>query len=350
MAESAIKENCVDVFSGIGYMVPMDMEVLKKILDAAPIGIVQARPDGSVAWANQAALDLMGISARNLEELNLEGLMDGESSHKETMVSVRGKERFHLKLERQRLKDGSSVVYISDISEIHRLQSEILRMDKLASAGELTSGIAHEIRNPLAGIKTTAQALDSELAPGDPRRAYTTRIIAEIDRLSRLLSGFFDFARPRDIKPVTCDICKVMENAVYMVRDTAAKNRVEIFEFYPGRKVSIKADPHLIQQVLMNVFINAIDAMEFGGRLEVHLVEMNERVQIAVSDTGKGIPDKVKGKVFEPFFTTKPRGVGLGLSISYRIVKQHSGDITFESGPGGTTFIITLPRDPSKAR
>jgi two-component system sensor histidine kinase HydH len=106
----------------------------------------------------------------------------------------------------------------------------------------------------------------------------------------------------------------------------------------------------MIQQVLMNVFINAIQAMEFGGRMEVHLADKGERMEIMVSDTGKGIPDHVKGRVFDPFFTTKPKGIGLGLSISYRIIKLHSGTITFISSPGGTTFVITLPKDPGRVR
>ena len=135
-----------------------------------------------------------------------------------------------------------------------------------------------------------------------------------------------------------------------MVQDTARENHVEIIEFHPPKRAMIKADPHMIQQVLMNVFINAVQAMEFGGRMEVHLTDRDDRMEIIVSDTGKGIPDHVKGRIFDPFFTTKPKGIGLGLSISYRIIKLHSGAITFISNPGGTTFIITLPKDPSRAR
>ncbi len=100
----------------------------------------------------------------------------------------------------------------------------------------------------------------------------------------------------------------------------------------------------------MNVFINAIQAMEFGGRMEVHLWDRGSFMEIMVSDTGRGIPDHVKGRIYDPFFTTKPKGIGLGLSISYRIIKLHSGAITFTSSPGGTTFIISLPKDPGRTR
>lgn len=328
----------------------MDTDVLRELLEMLPTGVMLAEDDGRVVFANKAALDYLGISASSLREINVDGLMERDSTRKETMIRTKGNDRLTLRLSKHQLKHGKSALFLSDITEIHRLQSEILKMDKLASVGELTSGIAHEIRNPLAGIKTTAQALNEELPAGDHRKAYVSRIIGEIDRLNRLLLGFFDFARPRELSIVTCDLSKIIENAVYMVRDTARENHVQIIEFHPPRKTAIKADPNMIQQVLMNVFINAIQSMEFGGRMEVHLTERDDRMEIMVSDTGKGIPENVKGRIFDPFFTTKPKGIGLGLSISYRIVKLHAGSITFVSNPGGTTFIITLPKDPGNAR
>lgn len=328
----------------------METDVLREILDVIPLGVMLADGDGGIVFANRSALDYLGISAANLAEVNVSNLMEGESSRKETMVRTRGNDRISLRMSRVPLRDGGSVVFLADITEIHRLQTEILKMDKLASVGELTSGIAHEIRNPLAGIKTTAQALNEELQAGDHRRAYVTRIIGEIDRLNRLLMGFFDFARPKELSIASCDLSKIVENAVYMVRDTAGENHIRIIEFLPPKKTLVRADPHMIQQVLMNVFINAIQAMEAGGRMEVHLTEKNDRMEIVVSDTGRGIPDNVKGRIYDPFFTTKPKGIGLGLSISYRIIKLHSGDITFESTPGGTTFTITLPKDAGTMR
>jgi two-component system, NtrC family, sensor histidine kinase HydH len=328
----------------------MDKDVLVEILEMLPAGVMLAEKDGTVFFANKTAMDFLGIDETNLKVINVDGLIERDSYKKETMIRTKGSERLTIRLSRLPLGSGGFVVFLTDISEINQLQNEILKMDKLASVGELTSGIAHEIRNPLAGIKTTAQALNEELQVGDHRRAYVSRIIIEIDRLSKLLLNFFDFAKPRELSVVSCDLKKIIENAVYMVQDTARANHVEIIEFHPPKKEQIKADPHMIQQVLMNVFINAIQAMEFGGRMEVQLVDKGDRMEIMVSDTGKGISDHVKGRIFDPFFTTKPKGIGLGLSISYRIIKLHSGTITFISNPGGTTFVITLPKDPSRAR
>ncbi len=328
----------------------MDKDVLIEMLDMLPAGVMLAERDGTVIYANSAALEYLGIEESNLREINVDGIIERDSLKKETMVRTKGSERMTIRLNKKPLRDGRFAVFLSDISEIHQLQNEILKMDKLASVGELTSGIAHEIRNPLAGIKTTAQALNEELQVGDHRRAYVSRIIVEIDRLSKLLMNFFDFAKPRELSVVSCDLKKIIGNAVYMVQDTARANHVEIIEFHPPRKELIKADPHMIQQVLMNVCINAIQAMEFGGRMEIHLADKGDRMEIMVSDTGKGIPEHVKGRIFDPFFTTKPKGIGLGLSISYRIIKLHSGTIAFNSNPGGTTFVISLPKDPSRAR
>ncbi len=328
----------------------MDEGVLRDILELLPTGVLLADNRGSVIYANRIALEYLGIDEEGLEDINVDGMMERDSPKKETIVRTKGNERITIRLSKASLSDGISVVYLTDITEIHQLQKEILKMDKLASVGELTSGIAHEIRNPLAGIKTTAQALIEELPHNDHRRAYVSRIIGEIDRLNKLLLNFFDFARPRELSIHSCDLKKIIENAVYMIQDSAKENHVQIIEFYPPKKALVKADPSLMQQVLMNVFLNAIQAMENGGRMEIHLIDRDDHVEITVADTGKGIPEHSRGRIFDPFFTTKPKGIGLGLSISYRIVKMHSGTITFTSGPSGTTFVVLLSKDFSRAR
>jgi two-component system sensor histidine kinase HydH len=323
----------------------MDKEVLMEVLDVLPAGLMIADGTGAVIFANKTALDYLGIDKEGLKDINVEGMMERDGHRKETMIRTKGKEKLTIRLSRLSLDNGGSAVFLTDITEIHQLQKEILKMDKLASVGELTSGIAHEIRNPLAGIKTTAQALNEELPRNDHRRTYVSRIIMEIDRLNKLLLNFFDFARPRELSIHSCDLKKIIENAVYMIQDSARANKVQVIEFYPPKKTTVMADPGLIQQVLMNIFINAIQAMENGGRMEIHLADRDDHVEVGVTDTGKGIPENVRGKIFDPFFTTKPKGIGLGLSISYRIVKMHSGTITFISGQGGTTFQILLPKE-----
>jgi len=326
-------------------MEDMESEFVHEILDALPAGVMLADDLGSITYANSTALEYMGIDAAGLREINIDGLMQHKSRKKETMLRTRGDERLTVRLSKVPLANGWSVVVLTDITEIDQLQHELLKMDKLASVGELTSGIAHEIRNPLAGIKTTAQALSEEIPANDHRSEYISKIIMEIDRLNRLLLNFFDFAKPKAPFVRACDVKRVIENTLYMVKDTAKGGNVQIMEFYPAHTIEINADPGMLQQVLMNIFINAVQAMTEGGRMEVHLTERDSRIQIEVSDTGKGIPENIRSKIFDPFFTTKPKGIGLGLSISYRIVKMHSGSITFTSSHAGTKFTIALPKD-----
>lgn len=323
----------------------MKPELVYEILDALPVGVMLADESGNVVFANKESLSYMGIDEKGLKEINIDGLAQHKARKKETMLRTKGDERITVSLSRVPLTNGWSATVMTDITQIDQLQQELLKMDKLASVGELTSGIAHEIRNPLAGIKTTAQALSEEIPASDHRSAYISKIIMEIDRLNKLLMSFFDFAKPKAPLVRVCDLKKVIEDTVYMVRDTAKGGNIQVMEFYPTQAVKISADTDMIQQVFMNILINAIQAMPVGGRMEVHLIDRNSSVQIEVSDTGKGIPENIRSRIFDPFFTTKPKGIGLGLSISYRIVKMHSGSITFTSSQMGTKFTVTLPKD-----
>lgn len=326
----------------------MDRKVMTELIEELPTGIMLADEAGAVTYANKAALEYMGIDYDGLKEVNVEDIISHGTGRKDLMFRTKGDERVTVRFSRVSLSDGNQAILLTDISEIYRLEQELLKMDKLATVGELTSGIAHEIRNPLAGIKTTAQALQDEISENDHRSAYISRIIIEIDRLNKLLLNFFDFAKPKELTLRLCDLKKTIEDTVFLVRDTARLSHVRIMEFYPPGEVRIKADPDMLQQVLMNVFINAVQSMPSGGSMEVHLAERGVNVEVSVRDTGKGIPENIRSRIFDPFFTTKPKGIGLGLSISYRLVKMHSGNITFASGPHGTSFTISLPKEVRK--
>jgi two-component system, NtrC family, sensor histidine kinase HydH len=326
----------------------MDRKVMIELIDELPTGIMLADEAGDITYANKAALKYMGIDRDGLKEFNVKGIILDGFGKKELMFRTKGDERITVRFSKISLSGGCQAITLTDISEIHRLEQELLKMDRLATVGELTSGIAHEIRNPLAGIKTTAQALQEEIPEGDQRRAYVSRIIIEINRLNKLLLNFFDFAKPKELNVRTCELKKIIEDTVFMVRDIARQGHVRIMEFYPPGEVRIKADADMVQQVLMNMFINAVQSMPTGGSMEVHLAEKGANVDITVTDTGKGIPENIRSRIFDPFFTTKPKGIGLGLSISYRLVKMHSGNISFISGPHGTAFTISLPKEVKK--
>jgi PAS domain S-box-containing protein len=245
------------------------------------------------------------------------------------------------------------IVIFRDMTNVFKIQEEILRMDRLVSLGKLSSGIAHELRNPLAGIKTTAQALSEEMSKDDSRREYLNRITKEIDRLNDLLKTFFSFAKPQKLNLIDCSVKDIINEIIPFLLKEIADQGVRFVEAYHPELPKVKVDKNQMYQVFLNLFLNAIQAMPKGGELKI---EVNPTIpysqdgpgqnfiKIVISDTGKGIPPNIIHRIFDPFFTTKPRGIGLGLSITYQIIKKHGGTIKVESKlEKGTSFIINLP-------
>jgi PAS domain S-box-containing protein len=249
-------------------------------------------------------------------------------------------------------KIGKIVVF-RDLTNVYKIQEEILRMDRLVSLGKLASGIAHELRNPLAGIKTTAQALGEEMSGDDSRREYLHRITKEIDRLNDLLKTFFSFAKPQNLNLAHCHIRDIINEIIpFLIKEIADKG-IHFIEAYHPQLPHIKVDKTQMHQVFLNLFLNAIQAMPNGGELKIEASPMisdplkgskRNFVRVVISDTGRGIPSQIVHKIFDPFFTTKPKGIGLGLSITYQIIKKHGGTIKVESEwEKGTSFVINLP-------
>jgi len=247
------------------------------------------------------------------------------------------------------------IVIFRDLTSIYKIQEEILRMDRLVSLGKLSSGIAHELRNPLAGIKTTAQALGEELTEEDPRREYLQRITKEIDRLNELLKTFFSFAKPQKLNLTPCHVRDIINEIIpFLIKEIADKG-IRFEEKYDLYLPRVKADKTQMHQVFLNLFLNAIQAMPEGGELKIGVSSFvsaggdgprQNFIKAIVSDTGKGIPPHMIDRIFDPFFTTKPKGIGLGLSIAYQIINKHGGTIKVESQwEKGTSFVITLPEN-----
>lgn len=245
------------------------------------------------------------------------------------------------------------IVVFRDLTNVYKIQEEILRMDRLVSLGKLASGIAHELRNPLAGIKTTAQALGEEMSGDDSRREYLHRITKEIDRLNDLLKTFFSFAKPQNLNLAYCHVKDIINEIIpFLIKEIADKG-IRFTETYHPQLPKIKVDKTQIHQVFLNLFLNAIQAMPNGGELKIEATPMisdpmkgsnQNSVRVVISDTGRGIPAQIVHKIFDPFFTTKPKGIGLGLSITYQIIKKHGGTIKVDSEwERGTSFIINLP-------
>jgi two-component system, NtrC family, sensor histidine kinase HydH len=246
--------------------------------------------------------------------------------------------------------------------------------DKLAAVGEMAAGLAHEIKNPLGAIKGAAQLLKEDGAPSERREDFLNIILAETDRLSVVLSDFLDYAKPRRNQPqISCDPIRVIEHTAAM---TLRDSRVALEIVSESQGLTIEADPEILKQVLLNLFLNAVQAMEDfspNPKLWVRIREIHPRtlfslaeslplhkvwegwearkvstqhafIEIEVSDNGGGILPEDRDRIFLPFYTTKPKGTGLGLSICQRLVESMGGTINVKANqPRGTTFTIHLP-------
>jgi signal transduction histidine kinase len=225
-----------------------------------------------------------------------------------------------------------------------RHQREMLRAEQLAAVGQLAAGVAHEVRNPLTSVKMLVEvALRSENRK--PLSLEDLRVIhGEIVRLEQTVQGLLDFARLPAPQRAACDLRDVVAQAVELVQVRARQQRVEIALDAPKRPMNTDIDAGQLRTVLVNLFLNALDAMPAGGRLLVTLAEDQEQVRVEVADTGNGIPPEIAGRLFTPFATTKATGTGLGLSISRRIVEEHGGTLTAANrSAGGACFTLTLP-------
>ncbi|RLB04554.1 MAG: hypothetical protein DRG50_08660 [Deltaproteobacteria bacterium] len=340
---------------------------VREILDGINMGVILLDKVGKIIFANKASVEILGEKRGQLVGKHLLSLLSQEAQGLEG-PKLDGQIFFHKKKEGTPLKlsivpyhdslgrERGKVANLQDMSQIYKMQEEILKMDRLAYLGELSSTLAHEIRNPLAGIKTTAQALNEELQEDDPRREYLDRIIKEIDRLNDLLRTFFSFAKPRRLDLTLCHIQDIIKEVKGLLAKEAERRGITIKEVYTKSLPAISLDFNQMQQVFMNLFLNAIQAMPAGGELTVEVSRKNSPkgwIQVKVEDTGEGIAPEHLPKIFDPFFTTKSKGLGLGLSITHKIVQGHGGKIEVESSPGkGSTFVLTLPmalRDGNQA-
>lgn len=228
--------------------------------------------------------------------------------------------------------------------ERRELDRQMFQMDKLATMGELAMGIAHEMGNPLAGMKAVAQAMqfEEELPPEmlDPLR----RLENEVDRLTDFLRSFHGFAAPTMLNLQPTSLAEAAKDVLFWTRKEAKGGGVDIETAIPVDLPPLRADAAQLKQILLNLVVNALHSMPDGGRLTITAASSNGRTRIEVRDTGVGIPADILPRVFDPFFTTRPGGTGLGLAITAKIVREHGAEITMNSEAGhGTCIILSWP-------
>jgi len=339
------------------------------LLDQTSVLLNSLDAEGRVVTWNRASESLLGVSADDARGRRFGidvGAIDPEvwatlwtallrdgSIVRELVIKTAAGEAVPLHLEARLLRDSSKVTGVVlvglDLRRRRALEDQVLRSQKLAAVGLLAAGIAHEINNPLSGVVGYSRLLLDK--PLDPWvRERVTKIADSGERCRKIVEGVLLFSRQQEGgKRRRLVLSEAVDRVIGIGEYQWRMHNVRVVRTYPEAPVVIEADAEQIEQVLLNLLSNAVDAMPRGGTIGIDLSQDEEGARLAISDQGTGIPPEVLPRIFDPFFSTKEigKGTGLGLAISYGIIKEHGGDILIDSAPGkGTTFTVLLPASP----
>lgn len=335
-----------------------------EVVTSLPLGLLTSDPKGLITLVNESASSMLGIES---EKLTGTPLADRGGVEWEPAIAALAKGKPVLEKECGLTATDGKVTPISlsasrivneeglflghlfilrNLAEVKHLQDQVRRNERLSALGNLAAGVAHEIRNPLSSIKGFATYLAGKVKGDGPDREATRMMIQEVDRLNRVVSELLEFARPSGMKCQNEDINRVIERTLRLAASDASTKGITV-RFVPDTSLPpIPLDAERFTQALLNLLLNAIQAMSADGALDVsvNVERESSRLAVRVADTGKGMPPEVLSGIFNPYFTTKPSGTGLGLAIVHRIVEGHGGEIKVESQLAmGTVFTILLP-------
>ena len=332
--------------------------ILAQMADA----VVATDPSGRIEVCNGAAAQLLGLDGAAVRGEDLRRVwphqiagraLAGEEfvGHTCSFADTAGKEwTLAVSCSQVRDPDGAVatvVLVIQDLSEKVAMEADLRRRDRLSSMGALAAGVAHEVRNPLNAIGVIVQRLRREFSPSRDGGEYAqlTGVVAdEVKRVNRIVEQFLELARPPALQKRRANLDELLERAAATIEPQVAAAGLALERDFSGLG-AVEVDADQLQQALLNLLRNAVEAMAAGTiRLAAQLLD-DDRVEIAVADSGPGIPPDELERVFDPYFTTRAEGTGLGLSLVHRIVSEHGGRIEVHSAPGeGTRFTIQLPR------
>ncbi|MBI5099480.1 MAG: PAS domain S-box protein [Nitrospirae bacterium] len=330
----------------------------------------EGKKAGRIVAANKAAAEMHGYTVDELLTLNIKDLDTPDAANEvpNNIKKILNGERIKAEITHLK-KDGTAfpveisagllelsdhkyiLAFDRDITERKQAEEQFLRTEQMVVCGEVTTGLAHEIKNPLAGIKASIELFSTVSTLSEEEKDILQKIIGEIRRIESLLKGILNFARPPKPNFIAVDVNNILDTALIFSLKPASsaqnsKTTIQIIKDLDSHLPEIIADPMQLSQIFLNLFLNAVEAMRDGGILTVKTLynPTGNSILISISDTGKGVEKSLIDQIFNPFFTTKPKGTGLGLSISKRLIEQHNGVLTFENNPdGGATFIINLP-------
>lgn len=343
------------------------------LLSSLQDGVIILDPDGRIVSMNPAAEELTGFSWSNVAGRCLGEVFPPPSPLATLAAKTVAMGRSHADFDACVVRSDGTRVTVSavvsqvndptggnrgivlvlrDASRVRDMEEQLRRSDRLAALGVLAAGVAHEVRNPLVGIRAAAQLMEREPAFPPSLREFTGIIIRQVDRLNRIVSELLSFAGQQPLQRRPCNINQILEEALHLLESTLEGAKVGLVRRYDPEIPAIRGDPDRLLQVFLNLARNGVEAMTSGGELMVRT--RFERVApqcggraaavAEIADRGSGIAPEVQTHLFNPFFTTKHGGTGLGLPISVRIVEEHGGTIEVQSrAGGGSTFRVLLP-------
>jgi two-component system sensor histidine kinase HydH len=332
-----------------------------EIVANLPIGMIVTGPDGCVTRINRDAAALLSVEPddalgteactvlpADVADLAAECAQAGAPVTRELSIRTPDAESpVNVGVAPVTSEGGAllgTIYILSDLTEIHRLQADVKQREKMAAIGNLAAGIAHEVRNPLSSIKGYATYFAGLFDEGSENRKAASVMVAETERLNRVISELLDFSRPSDFKFRKADPAMVLDTVSRLLQQDASDQGIGLEVDVEGDLPEAEMDPDRMVQALLNIGINGIQAMDSGGGLTLRARRSEDGLLFEVEDTGQGIPEADLGTIFDPYFTTKSQGTGLGLAVVRKIVEGHGGTVHVASIPGkGTTFAITLP-------
>jgi PAS domain S-box-containing protein len=345
------------------------------LLDSLTSGIVAVNSDRTVTVFNQRAQRLTGLSESAVVDKpmtmlppslveSLQIILNTEAGFRDKDMFIRfGDEEIPLRVSGSMFcghtgKLLGALLVFNDMTVLKKMEEQIRRTDRLSSIGTLSAGMAHEIKNPLVTIKTFTQLLPQQYSDAEFRHTFFDLVGQEVKRIDTIVNRLLNFARPAkaSLRPVS--LHEIIENSMRLVEQQLAQHEIIMERHLDARRHIIEADAEQLNQTFINFFLNAIHAMNKGGKLTVRTsvikhsqdiplvtgMQNGDSIHVDIQDTGCGITPQDLSKIFDPFFTTKEDGVGLGLSVSHGIIQEHNGAIDVESEKGkGTVFHVQFP-------
>jgi two-component system sensor histidine kinase HydH len=355
------------------YIVKKTLKEMKvytsKLLETMANAVISVDNNGIIKTFNRKSEEIFGKrreealnkDCQEVLNLNIEGecifkkcLLERKNINQEIILEEKGLNKKILEVNTSFLTGELGeitgvVAEIRDVTEIKNLNEEIARNKRLTALGKLSAGIAHEIRNPLSSIRGLAQFVYNSFSKTDERKEDLNTIIQEVDRLNKLVVQVLDYAKVKELNLTYFSINNLVSKMVELFKQEIKNKQIRFYLKLSPDISEIQADEDQIRQILMNIIINAIQAISEKGEIKIKtekcLIKGSSGLKLTIEDNGVGIPEKDLNQIFDPFFSTKEQGSGLGLSIVYKLVEGHQGEIKVESKEGeGTKFIIYLPQ------